>query len=50
MQDPALEALRSGNPTGRALAVLGALAKPSAAALMLEYLRGMTVTIAVSPC
>jgi hypothetical protein len=50
MQDPALEALRSGNPAGRALPVLGALAEPSAAALVLEYLRGMTVTVAVSPC
>ncbi len=50
MQDSALEALRSGNPTGRALPVLGALAQPSAAALVLEYLRGRTVTVAVSPC
>jgi hypothetical protein len=50
MQDPALEALRSGNPTGRALPVLGALAEPSATALVLEYLRGRTVTVAVSPC
>lgn len=50
MRDPALETLRSGNPTGRALPVLSALAEPAAAALALEYLRGGTVEVAVSPC
>jgi len=50
MQDPALEALRMGNPAGRALPLLAALAAPSASALVLEYLRGGTVTVAVSKC
>ena len=50
MQDPALEALRSGNPTGRALPVLRALAGPSAATLVLEYLHARMVTVSVSPC
>jgi hypothetical protein len=49
MQDPALEALRSGNPAGRALPVLRALAQPSATALVLEYLRGTTMIVTVSP-
>jgi hypothetical protein len=50
MQDPALEALRMGNPAGRALPLLGALAARSASALVLEYLRGGTMTVAVSLC
>jgi hypothetical protein len=49
LQDPALEALRSGNPAGRALPVLRALAQPSATALVLEYLRGTTMIVTVSP-
>jgi hypothetical protein len=50
MRDPALEALRGGNPTARALPLLAALTDPSAARLVLEYLRGTTVTVAVSRC
>lgn len=50
MDDRALEALRIGNPTGRALPVLGALACPTAATLVLDYLNGGAVTLAVSPC
>lgn len=50
MQDPALEALRSGNPTGRALPLLRGLAGPTATTLTLEYLSGSAVTLAVWPC
>ena len=50
MRDPALEALRSGNPTGRALPLLGTLAGPSAATVVLEYLCGATLTVATLPC
>ena len=50
MQDPGLEALRSGNPTGRALPLLGALAGPTPATVVLEYLCGATLTVAVLPC
>jgi hypothetical protein len=50
MEDPPLEALRSGNPTGRALPLLRALAGPSAATLVLEYLDGNAVSVVVTPC
>jgi hypothetical protein len=50
MDNPALEALRVGNPTGRALPVLAALAGPAAATLVLDYLNGGAVTLVVSPC
>jgi len=50
MQDPALEALRCGNPTGRALPLLRALAGPTAATLVFEYLNGSAVKLTLSPC
>jgi len=51
MQDPALEALRAGNPTARALPLLAALSGClSVPNLVLEYLRGTAVTVAVSRC
>jgi hypothetical protein len=50
MDDTALELLRIGNPTGRALPLLRALAGPTAATLVLDYLNGSVVTLAVSPC
>jgi hypothetical protein len=50
MQDPALEALRCGNPTGRALPLLQALAGPTAAILVLGYLSGSVVKLTLSPC
>jgi len=50
MQDPALEALRCGNPTGRALPLLEALAGPTAATLVLDYLNGSVVKLTLSPC
>jgi len=50
MDDPALEALRIGNPTGRALPVLRALTGPATGTLVVDYLNGGSVTVAVSPC
>jgi hypothetical protein len=50
VRDPALEELRSGNPTGRALPLLAALAGPSAGTVVLEYLCGRTVAVTTSPC
>jgi hypothetical protein len=50
MQDPGLEALRSGNPTGRALPLLGALAGSTPATVVMEYLCGATLTVATLPC
>jgi lambda repressor-like predicted transcriptional regulator len=50
MQDPALERLRSGNPTGRALPLLRALAGPASATLGLEYLDSSAVSVVVTPC
>ncbi|HTS52424.1 MAG TPA: beta-ketoacyl synthase chain length factor [Burkholderiales bacterium] len=50
MQDPALEALRSGNPTGRALPLLRALAGPAPERLVLEYLTDSAALVTVTPC
>jgi len=50
MEQPALEALRKGNPTGRALPLLRALAEPVAATVVLEYLNDSAITVEVSPC
>ena len=50
MQDPRLEGLRAGNPTGRALPCLQALAGPSKVKVVLEYLRGSALHVEVSPC
>jgi beta-ketoacyl synthase-like protein len=50
LQDVALEALRIGNPTGRALPLLRALAGPTPATVVLDYLNRGAVTAVVSPC
>lgn len=50
MEQPELEALRQGNPTGRALPLLRALAAPNAASVVLEYLSGSSITLEVAPC
>jgi len=42
-----LEALRAGNPTGRALPLLRALAAPGAKKILLDYLSGSTLTVEV---
>jgi hypothetical protein len=48
MEDGKLEALRAGNPTGRALPLLRALAAPVAATIALEYLNDSTLTVALN--
>jgi hypothetical protein len=48
MEQPGLEALRAGNPTGRALPLLRALAAPAATTILLEYLSGSTLTVEVN--
>ena len=50
MQDLALEALRSRNPTGRALPLVRALAGPAPERLVLEYLAGSAVSVTVTRC
>jgi len=51
MQDPGLEALRSGNPTGRALPLLQALAQPYIrSSVVLDYLSGTALRLEVSSC
>jgi hypothetical protein len=49
MQDQGLEKLRVGNPTGRALPLLQALAGPSAGTVGLEYVGGNTLIVEVTP-
>jgi hypothetical protein len=49
MENPGLEALRAGNPTGRALPLLRALAGPAAATTILEYANGNALTVEVEP-
>ncbi len=49
MQNHGLEALRAGNPTGRALPLLHALARPAAATIILEYASGNTLAVEVEP-
>jgi hypothetical protein len=48
MQQPVFEALRTGNPTGRALPLLQALAGPTTATVVLEYLNGGALVINVT--
>ena len=50
MQDPRLEALRCGNPTGRALPLLRSLAGPDVATVVLECVGGDALRLDVSPC
>ena len=49
MQDAGLEALRAGNPTGRGLPLLQALAGPSNALVVIEYLNGTALCAQVRP-
>lgn len=49
MESHGLETLRAGNPTGRALPLLRALAGPAATTIMLEYVSGNTLTVEVEP-
>jgi len=49
MQDAGLEALRTGNPTGRGLPLLQALAGPSNALVVIEYLNGTALCAEVRP-
>jgi hypothetical protein len=49
MQDQGLEKLRAGNPTGRALPMLQALAGPSARTVELEYVGSNTLIVEVAP-
>jgi hypothetical protein len=50
MQDAGLEALRTGNPTGRGLPLLQALAGPSNALVTIEYLNGAVLCAEVRRC
>jgi beta-ketoacyl synthase-like protein len=50
MVNAGLEALRTGNPTGRALPLLAAVAERSSATVFLEYLNAQTLSVKVSPC
>jgi hypothetical protein len=50
MQDTGLEALRTGNPTGRGLPLLQALAGPSDALVAIEYLNGAVLCAEVRRC
>ena len=47
MEQSGLEALRAGNPTGRALPLLRALAAPASATILLEYLSENTLRLEV---
>jgi hypothetical protein len=49
MQNQGLEKLRAGNPTGRALPVLQALAGRSACTVELEYVGGNTLIVEIAP-
>lgn len=46
---PMLDALRTGNPAGRALPLLQALATPSPGVVQLHYLDGCTLAVTVEP-
>lgn len=50
LQAPSLEALRAGNATGRALPLLQALAAPSEAQVVLDYLGTGSLAVNVTPC
>ena len=49
MPDPGLESLRQGNPAGRSLPVLSALALGSAETVEVEYLDGLSLSVIVAP-
>jgi hypothetical protein len=49
MPDPALEALRAGNPAARSLPLLAALARRNAAEIALEYVFDNTLAVSVAP-
>jgi Beta-ketoacyl synthase, N-terminal domain len=49
MDDPALEAMRSGNPAARSLPLLEALASGRCADIALGYLRGNALAVSVAP-
>jgi hypothetical protein len=49
MHNRELEALRTGNPTGRALPLLRALAGPTAATITLEYANGNSLRLETAP-
>jgi hypothetical protein len=49
LADPGLEALRAGNPTGRSLPLLHALALGVSGTVVLDFLGGSTLSVAVSP-
>ena len=50
MGDPGLEALRSSVPAARCLPLLAALARGSGEPVILEYVAGTRLRIAVTPC
>ena len=50
MDDCGLEALRTGVPAARVLPLLAALARGSRETVMLEYLAGAHLRVAVAPC
>jgi hypothetical protein len=49
LEDPALEALRLGNPSARALPLLLAMARQAAAELSLEYVTASSVSVRFAP-
>ena len=48
--DPGLEALRTGVPAARSLPLLAALARGSREMVILEYVAGTHLRVAVTPC
>ena len=50
MLDPALEALRCGNPAARALPLCSAIAKTYPTQVHLDYLEDQSIVIGVEPC
>ncbi len=50
MPDPALEALRCGNPAARALPLCAAIAAARSAQVHLDYLEDQSIVIRVEPC
>lgn len=50
MRDPGLERLRSGNPSGRALPLLAALAGRSHSVVALDYLLDRSMLLEITPC
>ena len=50
ISDPALEALRLGNPSARSLPLLSALARGEAATIVLPLLDHQMLRVRVQPC